>query len=460
MEQEVAANDTWSRRAAKNRYRHLEAIRQKETYRKPDKYTRAVADLNRFVENYGSTRNIQLSLANYHDPQYSPLKSEDLIKSSITFRENIFFPLFSKRLQEEITQTSPTHIGISLNYLSQALCTFALLGFLRKEFPEITLILGGGLVTTWLQSPSWQNPFGELVDHLIAGPGEDQLVELLTGSPSAGRFPPDYSDFRRYSYLAPGFILPYAASTGCFWRKCSFCPETSEGNRYRPVTPKSAMEELYSLIDDNRPSLLHFLDNAISPAMLRLLADASIATPWYGFVRFTEELADPEFCQQLKRSGCVMLKLGLESGSQEILHQMNKGIDLHLVSRALATLQAAGIGTYIYLLFGTPGESLTEARQTLDFIKNHQHEINFLNLAIFNLPTGSREIDALEVSDFYEGDLSIYCDFHHPRGWGRREIRRFLDGEFKREPAIHRILQNDPLCFTSNHAPFFLEGMN
>lgn len=459
VDKEIPAEDTWSRRAAKNRHRHLASLKETATYLNPDRYTRAVADLNRFLENCGNTKNIQLSLANYQDPQLSPLKSEDLLYQHRNFEKNLYFPFFEKRVQDEIAKTSPTHIGISLNYLSQALCTFALLGFLQKEFPHITLILGGGLVTTWLQSPGWHNPFAHLVDQLISGPGEEQLVELLTGSQPVQRVAPDYTDLRRYSYLAPGFILPYAASTGCFWRKCSFCPETSEGNRYRPVTPQAAMIELRGLIACNQPSLVHFLDNAISPAMLSLLGDAPLGVPWYGFVRFTEELADPEFCYRLRQSGCVMLKLGLESGSQEILDRMNKGIELQLVTRVLAALAQAGIGTYIYLLFGTPGESLTEARQTLEFIRHHHHGIHFLNLAIFNLPTGSREVEALQIRDFYEGDLSIYCDFHHPRGWNRREIRRFLDGEFKQEPVIHRILQNDPLHFTSNHAPFFVSGL-
>ena len=46
----------------------------------------------------------------------------------------------------------------------------------------------------------------------------------------------------------------------------------------------------------------------------------------------------------------------------------------------------AGIATYVYLLFGTPSESLTEARATLDFTVKHSQAIDFLNLAIFNLP--------------------------------------------------------------------------
>ncbi len=455
LENCLPAEDTWSKRAIKNRHRHLESLCSESTYTVPDKYKRAVADLNRLVENSGKTKGLSLNLANYQDSHLSPLKSEDLLYSAEHYQDNLFYPHFSKRLRQLIEDTTPAYIGISLNYLSQALCTFALIGFIKSCFPELQLILGGGLVTTWLQSPNWNDPFRGLVDHLIGGPGELPLLQLLKPGTIASRCRPDYSDLLHHNYLAPGTILPYAASTGCFWRKCSFCPETSERNPYKQVAVDTAMSEINSLVQETKPRLVHFLDNALSPAMLEALTQSSLELPWYGFVRFTDHLTDPDFCRQLKRSGCVMLKLGLESGSQAVLNQMDKGIDLQLVHAALAALHQAGIMTYVYLLFGTPAESLTEARQTLTYVAERHKQITFLNLAIFNLPAGSSQSDTLETQDFYDGDLSIYTDFKHPRGWNRKEIRRFLENEFKKEPVIHQILQNDPLYFTSNHAPFF-----
>jgi hypothetical protein len=134
---------------------------------------------------------------------------------------------------------------------------------------------------------------------------------------------------------------------------------------------------------------------------------------------------------------------------------MDKGIDLQMVSGALTALEQAGIATYVYLLFGTPMEGRLQARKTLDFVVALQNSITFLNLAIFNMPVSSPEGASLTTHDFYEGDLSLYRDFTHPQGWGRKEIRAFLEREFKRHPAIIPILQRDPPLFTSNHAPFF-----
>jgi len=150
-----------------------------------------------------------------------------------------------------------------------------------------------------------------------------------------------------------------------------------------------------------------------------------------------------------------MLKLGLESGDQSVLDRMQKGIDLEQASQVLRNLSGAGIATYVYLLFGAPEESSAEARKTLAFIVRHADAISFLNLAVFNMPVCSQEAKGYETGTFYEGDLSLYTGFKHPLGWDRKVVRRFLDVEFKKHPAVSSILKHDPPVFTSNHAAFF-----
>jgi radical SAM superfamily enzyme YgiQ (UPF0313 family) len=172
-------------------------------------------------------------------------------------------------------------------------------------------------------------------------------------------------------------------------------------------------------------------------------------------VRFDRELEDPDYCRALQRSGCAMLKLGLESGDQGVLDRLHKGIDLGTAARVLTNLRTAGIAVYLYLLFGTPAETEGEARRTLEFVVRHREEIRFLNLAIFNMPAYGDEVGEYETEPFYHGDLSLYTGFRHPRGWDRKRVRDFLDHEFKREPAVAALLRNAPPLFTSNHAAFF-----
>ncbi len=450
--------DTWSSRAGRNIARNLGALRDIRTYLNFDRYARCVNDVNRVLHAASPGGDTRISLSDYEDRCLSPIRSVDLCEAADHPEDNPFYDYFSIRLAGMLAD-DPPFIGFSLTYLSQALTTFAAIGFLKSEYPSLKIILGGGLVTSWANSVSVQDKFGGLVDHIVTGPGERFLTGLL-GSQCQDTISPSYAydTFPCEEYLAPGTIMPYSTSTGCYYGKCSFCPETAEGNAYIHVNPLKAAENIRLLAEKTRPALIHIVDNAISPAVLKALIKEPPGRPWYGFVRMTHELTDPDFCRHLKDSGCVLLKIGVESGDQDVLDAMRKGIDIDTVSRGLGALSAAGIGTYVYLLFGTPREDKQSARRTLDFVVEHSASIDFLNLAVFNLPHRSPDADGLEHRAFYDGDLSFYTDFVHPYGWDRKKVRRFLDREFTRHPAIRPIVRKQPPYFTSNHAAFFMNA--
>lgn len=463
-------SDTWTRRAIRNKEKNLQALKAKNTYTNMDRYGQAVRELNRALQAAGAALDscVSLGMADYDHEGISPLSSSDLLRAAQLYDKNPFHEYFSRRITEQVENCSSGsvhYIGISLNYLSQALSAFAIAGFIRSRWPDIKIIMGGGLVTSWsgryghesFSSDIFASIGGSLVDHLVSGPGEKRLLSILGIDANRNtHVRPDYSGFPLKDYLSPGTVLPYSGSSGCWWNKCSFCPEPAEGNPYTKTSAENAVDDLHALTASMKPSLVHLLDNSVSPAIMRRLIENPAGSPWYGFARFTEDLADDDYCQMLKNSGCVMLKLGLESGDQGVLDSLNKGIDLSTASRALRALNSAGISTYVYLLFGTPPESEAQARRTLEFTAAHAGEIGFLNLAVFNMPTTAPEADEFGAGGFSKGDLSLYCDFVHPRGWDRLSVRRFLDGEFKKNPAISEIVKRTPPVFTSNHAAFFV----
>ena len=151
-----------------------------------------------------------------------------------------------------------------------------------------------------------------------------------------------------------------------------------------------------------------------------------------------------------------MLKLGIESGDQHVLDRLDKGVSVDMASAVLRNLRNAGIASYVYLLFGTPEETESAGRKTLEFTVQHSNAIDFLNLAVFNMPVCGQNAAGVKTRSFYEGDLSLYTDFAHPHGWDRKRVRLFLEHEFRKHPAVSAILRNEPLTFTSNHAPFFV----
>lgn len=459
LRKEGTAADTWTQRAQRSRAAHLDTLRDFRAFSRFDRYRRAVYDLNRLLAVSDPSGEQALSLANFVHRRLSPLRSADLLRMAEIPEENLFQANLQYLLDEAIDRYHPSHVGISLNYLSQALCAFTMIGIVKRRYPGTRVILGGGLVTSWMRRPGWENPFDGLVDHMVEGPGEEKLCAILGAEIEPGDAndfsPPDYDGLPFDAYLSPGGVLPYSASSGCYWGRCLFCPERAEGNPYVPVAPQRALREINSLVAKFRPALVHLLDNALSPAFLQAAIGKPLPVPWYGFVRVTDHLADEGFCMQLKRSGCVLLQIGLESGDQAVLNALQKGIDLSLAKRALRCLKKAGIATYVYLLFGTPPETPEEARKTLQFVAEMKEYISFLNVAIFNMPAHGPEAEGYRTSPFYEGDLSLYMDFIHPAGWDRKSVRSFLDREFRRHPGIAAILRRDPPLFTSNHAPFF-----
>ncbi len=453
LQQAPTAEDTWTSRAWRSKDKHLSTLRKPATYTSPGRYSSAVNDLNRLLLMAGRSYQAEIGLADYRQAGLSPVRSSDLLAAAAMPGSNPFFPFFDHYLPKLLDGIST--VGISITYLSQALCSFALIGLIRQHYPAIRIVAGGGLVTSWLSRPDWQNPFGGLIDHLISGPGEGPLLDLLGQAEPLQPALPCYDQLHLADYLSPGLILPYSTASGCWWNRCSFCPERAEGNRYLPLPTSLVLAELQQLVQQYQPTLLHLLDNALSPALLQGLIEHPPGAPWYGFVRFETQLADPGFCQALRQAGCVMLKLGIESGDQAVLDRLHKGIELGMAGRILENLQDAGIMVYGYLLFGTPAENREAAQRTLAFVQQHHTAITFLNLAIFNMPLFGDEVREYETELFYEGDLSLYTGFRHPKGWGRGEVRRFLRQEFTRPPEISAIIRRDPPQFGSNHAAFF-----
>jgi hypothetical protein len=259
-------------------------------------------------------------------------------------------------------------------------------------------------------------------------------------------------------------VLPVSASRGCYWHRCLFCPEAAAPTQPYAVLPAASFPELLGeLAGRHGVRHFHFTDNALPVSVLRRLAVGGIppGLSWHGFVRFEKALLDPDLVAGLAASGCTMLQLGLESGSQRVLDRLRKGTQLAEVAAILANLKSSGIASYVYVMLGTPGETAEDADLTLRFLEAHAGAIGFLNLAIMNLPreSGLLTDPAAGIADSEllgeDEPLGLYRSFAPAAGWGRREARRFLDRRLLASPAVRTIIQRTPPLFTSNHAFLF-----
>ncbi|MCU0600174.1 MAG: cobalamin B12-binding domain-containing protein, partial [Desulfobacterales bacterium] len=172
------AADTWTRRAVAGISGNLIALRSGSLYQNKEKYKRAVNDINRVIHKTGLAAGVHITLSNYTSPGLLPVRSSDLLRSAETFSENPFFSAFSQGISNRINQQNPDIIGLSVNFMSQALSAFAIAGYIREEFPKLRIVMGGGLISSWKKIPGFDNPFAGLVDDLVAGPGEQAMLVM------------------------------------------------------------------------------------------------------------------------------------------------------------------------------------------------------------------------------------------------------------------------------------------
>ena len=462
------------RRAIRNAPRALQLLRSAPAADSFPRYSAAVHHLNQALQAYGGSGPERLTLGDYSHSGLSEFAPQALERLTAGEETTLFADYFRQALLPRIVALAPRLLALSVNYRHQILPAFELAGQLRRALPQLTLVAGGGIFSAWRSELRSRKLRFTAFDHIVFGPGEGPLRALaagcggdylLEGGASVG-FHPDYSFAALGHYLSPQPVLQVSASRGCYWRRCRFCPEAATPTHpYSSLAPAEFPRLLRSLQQAHGVAHFHLTDNAIPVPVLQALAAApNLDAPlsWHGFVRFEGALRDATLVAGLAAGGCKLLQLGLESGSQALLDGIGKGTRLEDVSQILANLQRAGIASYVYVMLGVPGESKTDAEQTLSFLEAHAAAIGFLNLAIMNLPRESELLDSPQAAGIAAlaplpaGEtLGLYRNFTPVSGWGRSEARRFLQQRLLASPAIRAIVQRTPPLFTSNHAFLF-----
>ena len=464
------------KRALRHREKSLHQLRSLPATKSFARYGTAVSHLNQLLSLYcPQSSGERLTLGDYQHNDYSVFNPADLERFAAGRARTLFRDYFVAELLPQIVALAPASIALSINYLHQIFPAFELAGLLKQQFPTLPILAGGGVITSWQEPLRRENIHFSVFDRIIFGPGEAPIVDILRGragddyflkDASRIAFSPDFDFAKLPEYLSPQPVLPVSASRGCYWQNCLFCPEAAA-----PVHPFATAENtsfpklLRSLSERYGVATFHLTDNAIPVSVLKSLADqpAELAgLSWFGFVRFEQALEDGEFVQRLAESGCRMLQLGLESGSQQVLDRLKKGIQLSSVEKILQNLAAAGIATYVYIMLGTPGETEEDAELTREFLLQHADQIGFLNLSIMNLPRSSGLLDepqaygisASKLRDV-NGPLGLYHDFQSAGDWDRAAARRFLDKRLLGSAVIRAIVNRTPPVFSSNHAMFF-----
>jgi radical SAM superfamily enzyme YgiQ (UPF0313 family) len=101
------------------------------------------------------------------------------------------------------------------------------------------------------------------------------------------------------------------------------------------------------------------------------------------YMRVDKHTQMQEFTDLWAKAGLSRIRLGMESGSAQILKAMNKKVTPGAQMNSLECLRKSGIKTTTYWIVGFPGETEEHFQETLSLIKKMKNNIYELDLAIF-----------------------------------------------------------------------------
>ena len=76
----------------------------------------------------------------------------------------------------------------------------------------------------------------------------------------------------------------------------------------------------------------------------------------------------------MKKAGFNYVAVAIESGNQEIINKLRKGIDLTKVNRTVQALRKNGIITSLYFMLGLPFDTESTLKETIEFAKTIKAE--------------------------------------------------------------------------------------
>jgi len=168
----------------------------------------------------------------------------------------------------------------------------------------------------------------------------------------------------------PGGIL---TSRGCPAR-CTFCANVVTGRGLRFRGAQSVVDELNALHERTGATFFPFWDDALTAKIPRLVQLCEAIERGVRFaLRFSAitraTLVTPELLCTLKRAGLVHINFGVESGDDEVLRLIKKGIRTEHVVRALGWAKDEGLGTACNFMLGFPEDTPATLERTLRFME-------------------------------------------------------------------------------------------
>lgn len=347
------------------------------------------------------------AFARYGEQLGRSASSFDALYSELTgaerYIDTLMLPLLDTYLKEH------QRVGITIPFPGNLYAALRCGKYIKEHYPHITVIYGGGFVSTELRELS-DVRLSEFGDYMVLDDGEFPLQRLLEGGALVRTFEllptgivyhddetsvepasqamskPDYVGLPLKKYISllavtnpmhrlwsDGRWNKLTLAHGCYWHKCTFCDCSLDYiARYVPLKATTVVDRIEELIASTGERGFHFVDEALPPALLREVAREiirrGIVISWWGNIRF-EKSFDVELCQLMRLSGCVAVSGGIEVASERVLKLINKGVSLRQLAQVTHNLTQADIMVHGYLMYGFPTQTAQETIDSLEVVR-------------------------------------------------------------------------------------------
>jgi radical SAM superfamily enzyme YgiQ (UPF0313 family) len=358
-----------------------------------------------------------------------------------------------KELTEQAYRYKPDWIGISSMTPTINIST-AVAVACKTVLPETPIVLGGAHASMY---PVETLQMNDSIDFAVFGEGEFTMLELINS--------PDIADIEGLAYRNGSVVkknpprpfienldeLPFPArhllpmdlyssgvslskrkpqatmitSRGCIFH-CSFCSKSIFGRDYRVRSPENVVAEIEQLIKDYGVKEISFWDDiwglkrSWAVEMCNLLIEKDLDLTWSCETRVN--LVDLEMLKLMKKAGCWNIFYGIESGNQDLLDIINKGITLEQSRNAVKWTKQAGIEVRANFMLALPGETPEKAMKTIEFAK--ELDADFVK---FNITTPYPDTELYKTAKTYgtlEESLDKFTNYFPvfvPSGYDSKE---------------------------------------
>ncbi len=364
---------------------------------------------------------------------------------------NVYRDVCRQLVLPAIYKEHPEVVGISVGTQMQLLAGMTFCKMIKQEFPDIHVTVGGNVITRLQEDlPKQKQFFTQVFDSAILYEGEHALVwllEALAGERIWEKVPnliwyqngqvrvnseiytektttlplPDFEGLPLDAYFVPVRILPYLATRGCYWGRCTFC-DHGQGyfDQYRGKPAHDVVREIKALKEKYQAEHFLFSDESYPPALLKkvtqLLIEEQVGIKWTTLIRFEESLQDPEIWKQAVQAGCCTLYYGMESANERVLELMDKHAKKSVIENNLREAAKAGIWNHVMAFYGFPGETRDEAEETREFLlenKRYIHSVELFYFVAYRHTPMVRNPDQFGITIHKQTDYDMPLDYYY-----------------------------------------------